>query len=94
MFWREPKARSSCCYFRFTNVTVITSKSKHTVKYPVLPFAIMPVPHREEFPILKPRKNLTLSDNISDSDEDHGEQEGENADCDPTFKVVPFIKRS
>jgi len=36
--------------------------------------------------------NLTFSDENSDSDEDHGQQEGENIDCDPTFKqVVPHL---
>jgi hypothetical protein len=40
-----------------------------------------PVPHREE---LSP-ENLTLSNDNSDSDEDHGQQGGNNVDCDQTF---------
>jgi hypothetical protein len=31
--------------------------------------------------------NLTFSDDNSNSDEDHGQQEGENVDCDPTFEA-------
>jgi len=31
--------------------------------------------------------NLTFSDDNSGSDEDHGQQEGENIDCDPSFEA-------
>jgi hypothetical protein len=31
--------------------------------------------------------NLTFSDENYDSYEDHGEQEGDNIDCDPTFEA-------
>jgi len=31
--------------------------------------------------------NLTFRDDNSNSDEDHGQQEGENVDCDPTFEA-------
>ena len=51
--------------FGLTNITAITSKSKHTVKYPNLPSAIRPVSHSVELPVLKPLKNLTFSDNKS-----------------------------
>jgi hypothetical protein len=44
-----------------------------------------PVPHREELSVLKPPENLTLSDDNSDSDEDHGQQGGNNVDCDKIF---------
>jgi hypothetical protein len=57
------------------------------VKYPDFPFAMRPVPHSGEFPVLKPTENLTFSDNNSDSEKNHGQQEGENADCDPTFEA-------
>ena len=60
--WRETKDRLSCSYFRLTNMTGITSKSKHTVKCLYFPSAIRPVPHREELPVLKPPEILTLSD--------------------------------
>jgi hypothetical protein len=33
----------------------------------------------------KPLKNLTFSDDNSDSDRGHGQQEGEQSDCDRTF---------
>jgi len=61
-------------------------KSKQTVKYPDLPSAITPVPHSEELPVPKPPENLTFSDDNSDSD-DHGQQEGENVECDPTYQA-------
>ena len=34
-------------------------------------------PHNEELPLLKPLENLTFSDDNSDSDEVHGQQEGD-----------------
>jgi hypothetical protein len=42
--WREPKDHSSDCYISLTNITEITSKSKHTVKYPDFPSAVRFVP--------------------------------------------------
>jgi hypothetical protein len=33
MVWRESEYHSSDCYFCLTNITEITSNSKHTVKY-------------------------------------------------------------
>jgi hypothetical protein len=46
MVWREAKDHSSDCYFCLTNITGITSKSKHTVKYPNVPSAMRPIPHK------------------------------------------------
>jgi len=43
------------------------------------------VRHSEELPVPKPPENPTLSSDISDSDQNHGQQEGGYADCDPTF---------
>ena len=40
------KSHSSDCYFCLTNITRIVSKSKPTVKYPDLPPAMRPVPHK------------------------------------------------
>jgi len=45
------------------------------------------VPHTVYLPAPKPPEYLTFSDNNSDSGEDHGEQEGGNAECDPTFEA-------
>jgi len=45
-----------------------------------------PVPYKEEFTVPKPPENLTFSDNNYDS-LDHGQQEGENVGCDPTFEA-------
>jgi hypothetical protein len=56
------------------------------VKYPDLSSAMRPVPQCEGFLIPKPPKNLNFSDDNSDSDKDHG-QEGDNADCNPTFEA-------
>jgi hypothetical protein len=74
------------CYFCLKNITGISSKSKHTVKYPDLPSAMRPVPHSEEFPAPKPPENLTFSDENADSGKDHRQQEGE-FDCNLTFKA-------
>jgi hypothetical protein len=38
-------------------------------------------------PVTKLSENLTFSDDNSDSDEDHGQQKGNNVDCDPTFET-------
>jgi len=45
----------------------------------------MPVRHSEELPAPKSPENLTVSDDNSDFDQNHGQQEGGNANCDPTF---------
>jgi len=87
MVWKEPEDHSSDCHFCLTNVTGITSKSKHTVQYPDLPSAMRPVPHSEELPVPQPPQKVTFSDNTSDSDEYHRRQEGGNVHCDPTFEA-------
>jgi hypothetical protein len=46
-----------------------------------------PVSHSGELPITKPPENLTFSDVISDSDDVHGQQEGNSVDCDPKFEA-------
>jgi hypothetical protein len=87
IFWREPKDHSSDYYFCLTNKTGTISKSKHSVKYPVLPPAMRPVSHSEELPVPKSPENLTFSADNSNSDEDHRQQEGENVECKPTFEA-------
>ena len=59
MVWREPQDHSSDCYFCITQIKRISSKSKHTVKYPNLPSAMRPVPHSEDLPIPNPATHLT-----------------------------------
>jgi len=81
------KDYSSDCYFCLTNKTGIISKSKHIVKYPVLPPAMRPVSQSEQLPLPKSLENLTFSDDNSNSDEDHRQQEGENAECKPMFQA-------
>ena len=44
------------------------------------------VPHTEEWPAPKSPEYLNFSDN-SEADEDHGEQDGSNVECDPTFEA-------
>ena len=65
----------------------IVSKSHLTVKYPDLPSAVTSLPYKEELPVPKSPENLTVSDDNSDCGEDHGQQEGDNVDCDPTFEA-------
>jgi hypothetical protein len=60
MVWRDSQDYSSDCYFCTTQIKGIRSKSKHTVKYPNLPFAMRPVPHSEDLPIPHPPTHLTL----------------------------------
>jgi hypothetical protein len=62
MVWRQPKDHSSDCYSCLTNITGITSKSKHTVKYANVPSAMRPVPHNEALPLTKPPANVILDD--------------------------------
>jgi hypothetical protein len=52
--WRKAKAHSSSCYFCLINTSGITSKSKHTIKYPDMPSAMRPVPDSEQLPLPKP----------------------------------------
>jgi len=35
-------------------------------------------------------ENLALSNDNSDSDKDHGQKEGDNVHCDPTFEASSF----
>jgi hypothetical protein len=55
------------------------------VKYPDLPFAMRPVTHIKELPVPKLPENMTLSSDSSDSDDDRGQQEEDNADGYPTL---------
>ena len=57
------------------------------MKYPDLPSAVRPVPHKDELPVTEPPENLTFSDGNSDSVENLVEQEGDNVACDPTFEA-------
>jgi hypothetical protein len=49
--WRELKDHLTDCYFRLTNMTVITAKPKHGAQYPNSPSGIKPVLHSEPFPV-------------------------------------------
>ena len=87
MVRKEPKYRSYDCYFCLTNITQIISKSKHTVKYSDFPPKMRPVPHSEQSPVPMPLENLIFCDDNSNPDEDHGQQKGDNVDCEPTFEA-------
>jgi hypothetical protein len=86
--WREHMDHVSNCYFSLTSITGVTAKSKHTVQYSNLPFAMRPVPHSAELPVPMPPTNMTLSDSES-SDEDVG-RANNNMDCDPKFAEACF----
>ncbi|GBN86971.1 hypothetical protein AVEN_75335-1 [Araneus ventricosus] len=62
MIWREPKDHSTDYYFCLTDISGITSHSRHTVVYPNLPSAIRPVPRSLELPIPKPPETWSLAD--------------------------------
>jgi hypothetical protein len=83
----EPKDHLSDSYFCLTNITGTTSKFKHTVKYSDFPSAMRHIPHSEELAVPKPLENLTFSDENSDSNKDHRQQQGENVHCDLTFEA-------
>jgi hypothetical protein len=57
------------------------------VKYTDLPSSTRPVPYIEELPVPNPPGNLTFSDQNSDSNAYHGQQEKDNIDCDPTLEA-------
>jgi hypothetical protein len=83
MVWSEPTNHVSDCYFCLTSITGVTTKSKHTVQYSILPTAIRPESHSEELPVQKHPTNMTLSESES-SDEFVGHA-NRNMECDPTF---------
>jgi len=45
------------------------------------------VPHSDKLPVSQHLENLTFSDDNSDSDEKHGQQEVDNVVCNPTLQV-------
>jgi len=86
LVWREPKDHSSDRNFHLTDITRITSKPKHRVKYTDLPPPMRHVPHSKELPVPKPLEYLTFSDDSTDSKRDH-RQDGDNVECNPTFEA-------
>jgi hypothetical protein len=87
---RQPKDSSSDCYLYFTDITGITSNSKHTVKYPDIPSAMRHFPHIEGLSVPNPPESLNFSNDNSDSN-DHGQQEWDNVDCIPTLEIFPHL---
>jgi hypothetical protein len=60
MMWRDPQDHLSDCYFCTTQIKGIISKSKYTVKYQNMPFAVRPVPHSEDLPIPHPPPKFAI----------------------------------
>jgi hypothetical protein len=85
--WTEPKDNTTDYCLCLKNITGIISKSRRTVKYSDFQFAMRPVQHSEELLVPKPSENPTFSNDNSDSDQNHGQQEGGNVDCDLTFEA-------
>ena len=51
MVWREPSNHATDCYFCLTRTKGFNSKNKHSVQYPTVPSAILPVPHCDDLPV-------------------------------------------
>jgi len=91
MVWREPQDHSSDCYFCITQIKGISSKSKHTVKYTDLPFAMMPIPHREDLHIPHLPTHLTVEDEsehevateVPNEEQDGATFETNKSSCEP-----------
>jgi len=86
MVWRQPTDHVSDCYVCLASITGVTVRSKHTVQYSNLPFAMRPLPHNSEIHVPKPPTNMTLSDSES-SDDDVG-QANNNMGCNPTVAAA------
>ena len=69
MIWREPEDHLTDCYLCLTNISGISSKSRHTVKYPNVDSAIQQALHGPGLPI------PVLSDNITMTDEPSNDQD-------------------
>jgi hypothetical protein len=86
MVWKEPNNCSSDCYFCLTDISEISSKSKHIVTYPNLPSAMRCFPHCDELPVSEPPGIVTMDKDNSDADEVHPDQVGEQCNSDPAFE--------
>ena len=51
MVWREPSNLATDCYFCLMETNGYTKKTRHSISYPNLPSAILPVPHSELYPV-------------------------------------------
>jgi len=89
MVWREPNDHSSHCYFCLTNIMGITPTSKYTK---ISKFVICNEACSTHWTVAcnKAYENLAFSNDNSDSDIDHGQQEGDYVDCDLTFEASSF----
>lgn len=62
MVWQGQQDHSSHCYFSFTKIKGVTSKSTHTVQNPSLPFAVRPVVHNDDLPVPHPAARRNTED--------------------------------
>jgi len=83
--WREPKDRLFDCYFCLTNNRDhLQTQTQSEISRFSICTRICPTQWRVA--CTRAYRNMNFSDDNSDSDEeDHGEQEGDNVVCDPTF---------
>ena len=70
--WMEP-GNTCLTYLCFTNITRITSRSKHFVKYPNLPSAMRPVLTVRIFPFHY-TEYVTLTEDDLDTNQQHNQQ--------------------
>jgi hypothetical protein len=83
MVWREPTDRVSDFCMCLTCITGVTANPKHTVQYSSLPSAMRPVAHSMELPVRKHPTNMSLSESMSNDEDDS--QANSNMDCDTIF---------
>lgn len=61
--WCAPQDHSLGHYFYITKIKEISSKSKCTVKYPIVAW---PVPYSENLPVPHPPTELNIGDDLED----------------------------
>ena len=68
MVWREGKDHIMNCYFCMIRLKGINHKHKHHVQYPDASYAIRPIPHGPDFPVLEPDGIMECSSDSKHSD--------------------------
>jgi hypothetical protein len=89
MIRTEPTGHVSDCYFCLTAIKGITTKSKHTMKYPDLSSAKRPIPHSAELPVPTCPNRLDTQEPVASQD-DNLETECE---CDSTYEPKPSTSK-
>jgi hypothetical protein len=91
MVWREQKDHLTDCYFCSTKRSGISFKSKHSIQYPSLPSAVIPVLHSQDLPVLKPPKNWTTDNENNDDEPVPMEQDISDPDFQPSTSNKPRL---